>query len=191
MSPWERGPGSQGGRNRLLRGLTIVGLDDTTEVLLAANSTLQLRSEGLIEDFVLHAQPPMWAQCVVIGGQGCFDVVELGEAEADKVVQTFPLMGFDPRFRERIRAGRLERYSGTSHAFRFPEGLELVGKLAVTIMNQKARFHSHVVQPHAGVTCLLHNPVPIGMVGRWAAVHLAAAQMDEDEYAAVKTPRRA
>ncbi len=122
-------------RRMRLRGFTIVGFDDSAELLLAANSTLKLWLERLIKHVVCHAHSPVGSECIVIGDPGRFDVVELVETEADKVVQTFSFMGFDPGFRKCIRAGRLERYSDTSHAFRFPEGLELVRKLAVTVMN--------------------------------------------------------
>ena len=134
-----------------LRGVTIVGFDDAAELLLAANSTLKLWLERLIQHVVRHAHSPMGPECIVIGDPGRLDVVELVETEADKVVQTLPLMGFDPRFRERIRAGRPDRYSDTSHASRFPEGLEFVRELAVTVMDQKARLDSHVVEPHIRV----------------------------------------
>ena len=94
-----------------LRGFTIVGFYDAAELLLAANSTLKLWFVHLIKHIVRHAHSPVRSECIVIGDPGRFDVVELVETEADKVVQTFPLKGFDPRFRERIRSGRLDRYS--------------------------------------------------------------------------------
>ena len=135
-----------------------------------------------VEHIVGHTYPPVRAQRIVVRGPGRFDVVELVEAEADKVVQTFPFMGFDPRFRERIRTGRLERYSDTSHALRFPEGLELVRELAVTVMNQKARFNADVIKPHGRVARLLHDPIPIRMIRGRAAIDLAAAQVNEDKH---------
>ena len=53
---------------------------------------------------------------------------------------------------------------------------------AVTVMNQETRFHSRVIEPHAGITGLLHDPVAGWIVSRGAAVNLAAAQVKKDEH---------
>ena len=52
---------------------------------------------------------------------------------------------------------------------------------AVTVMNQETRFHSRVIEPHAGITRLLHDPVASRIVSRGAAVDLSGTQMHNQE----------
>ncbi len=90
---------------------------------------------------------------------------------------------FDQRSGKSVRFWRLERYSDTSRvAVLLPEVAELLREFAVPVMNEKARLDSNVVQPHAGVACLLHHPLLVRMKRRRATVHLAQAEMNEDQY---------
>ena len=68
------------------RGVPVVRFYDAAELLLAANSTLELWLERLIKHVVRHPHSPVGSERIVIMDPGFCDVVELVKTEADEVV---------------------------------------------------------------------------------------------------------
>ena len=56
-------------------GLSVVLLDDPAKLLLAADGTFGLRLEGLVEDFVVHADASVWAPGIVMCYPGSDNIV--------------------------------------------------------------------------------------------------------------------
>ena len=125
----------------------------------------------------------MWAPRVVVADPSFQDVVESVEAEADESVEALSLASFEPRFRERIRFGRLEWYSDAPRAaLLLPELAESLREFRVAVMDKKARCHADIFEPHLCVARLLHHPLLVWIERRRTAVHLARTEMNEDHH---------
>ena len=163
-----------------LRRLAVVALYDATELLSTSNDTFRLGYESLVQYLIVHAHPPMWAMGIIMPAPHRKDIVELVQTEAYEVVQGLSLCRFDPRFRKRICLWGLDRNEKASCAFGFPKQLEFAGVFSIAIMNHESRFDTHVIEPHVGVTGLLHDPIASRIERRRTAVDFAAAQVDKN-----------
>ena len=166
---------------RSLRRVAIVRLDDAAELLLAANSSGELGSEGFVQDLVVHADTSMGAKGVVMSDPRPNDVIQLLLTEAHEVIEAFVLERTNERFDKCVCLGRSDRCPHWPRALLVPEVAETVRELPIAITKQESRLDALVLHPHRRVARLLHDPVPMGRVGRRAGVDLASAEMDEDQ----------
>lgn len=73
-------------------------------------------------------------------------------------------------------------------SFRRPDGIEAGTEPGVGVADQEARRDLLFRAPHQGVAGLLGHPCRVGGVGRGAAEHAAAAEVDEDQHMGRQRP---
>ena len=81
-------------------GVAVVGLYDPAELLLATDAALELRSKGLVQNLIVHADTSMRTGGIVVPDPCPDDVVQLIFAEAHEIIETFVLEGADEGFDE-------------------------------------------------------------------------------------------
>lgn len=91
--------------DRPLRRISVVGLDESAELLFATDGAVGLRSETFVEYFVVHPDTAVGSLGIVVGDPNPKDVVELAATKADEVIETFSLESPDERFNEGIGLG--------------------------------------------------------------------------------------
>ena len=88
-----------------LGGVTIVRSDDPAELSFAADDTVIPWPERFVEDVIFDSRASVRSLCIVVLDPGLDDVSELIPAEANEVVQAFPLQRTDEGLGERVRLG--------------------------------------------------------------------------------------
>lgn len=112
---------------------------------------------------------------VIVPGPYSKYSVELRLAEADEVIEAFVLA--IKAFHNCIDFQILGWSAYASH-IGIPEIVELIGKLAVPVPDQKRGLDARALHPLRGIPGLLHYPLGMGMIGARTAVDLAAAQIE-------------
>jgi len=171
------------------RCFAVVAFQDATKFAVATNDTFRLRDEVFVQYRVVPTHATMWPMLVIMSEPRFKNSVELWPAEAEKIVQTFALRTRDKALGECIRLGRLHGNTDTSD-IRIPKLIEFVGKLSVSVPNQKPWRYALVGHPHRRISSLLHNPLGIRMIGAWTTKNFSAPQMDEDENIALSDTQR-
>ena len=172
-------------RGQKLRGVPVVRLDDSPELLSATDCSFHLHLEVIVEHFVVYSDASMGTLGVVIPDPGLRDVIELSAAETKKEVEAFSFQRFDEGLDECVGLRRPRRNLDTSSSKLFPKDVEFIRVLSVPVPNQVPGFDSFVFHPHGGVSSLLHYPGAIGIIGRRAAIDPTATQMNENQYISV------
>ncbi len=144
-----------------LCGFAVVTLQDAAEFALATNDAFGCRNEGIIKDSVVPTDPTMRSLLMIMFEPHANDVVELSSTEANEVVQHLAFGGAYKAPHEGVCLRRSRRDTNASD-LRFPELIEFVWILPVTISNDKSRTDSLFIHPHRGVTILLYHPLAIG-----------------------------
>ena len=109
------------------------------------------------------------------------DVIQLLLTEAHEVIEAFVLERTNERFDKCVCLGRSDRCPHWPRALLVPEVAETVRELPIAITKQESRLDALVLHPHRRVAGLLHDPVPVGRIGRRASVDLPSAEMDKDQ----------
>lgn len=165
-----------------------VGGDDAAELAPAADRAVAGGAEIDLKHIVPDLPPPMRTLDIVMAHPCAQDVIELGPAEADEEIQAFALDGADEGFREGIGVRRPVRDLDDPGSFRRPDGIEAGAELGVGVADQETRRDLLVRAPHQRIAGLLGHPCRVGGVGRGAAEHAAAAEMDEDQHIGRQRP---
>ena len=118
---------------------------------------------GFVKNSVISTDTAMRALLVIMFQPHAKDVVQLSSTEANEMVQRFAFRTCDKALHKGVRFGRLRRYADTSHLW-FPERVEFVRVLSITIPNKKPRVDAFVFQPHKGVPRLLRYPIRINVL---------------------------
>ena len=166
---------------RDLSGVAVVRLDDAAELGFTSNASSELGSKGLVENLVTHSDPSMRTDGVVVPDPCPDDVMQLLLTETHEVVEAFVLECTDERFDEGICLGRSDGRPDGLHALLEPEVTETIREFSVAVPEQESRLDTLVLHPHRRVAGLLHDPVPVGRIGRRASVDLPAPEVDENE----------
>ncbi len=107
------------------------------------------------------------------------DVVEMPQAEAQEVIQTFAFDRADPGLRERVRIRRQPRGPQATKVGVVEQATELGRELAVAVVDEEPRLDLLLVEPHHQVSSLLLDPPIVGLIRGWAEKYLARADVDE------------
>ena len=174
--------------NENLRGFAVITFKNAAEFGLASNSAVCLRNEIVVQNGVVSTNTAMRSLLVIMFQPYAKDVVKLPAAKTDKVIQTFAFRGSNKTFAERI-GHRSPRWNlNRPHVSLFPEHVEGIRILSITIPDQELRLDTFVFHPHRGVPRLLHYPLGIRMIGARTAIDFSATQMDEHEHIGMAYP---
>ena len=124
----------------MLCGVSIVGLDESAKLLLAADRSVASRLEGSIQYFVFHVQAPVRPLRIVVADPGARNVIELVPAEAHEVIEAFAFHCADEGLGEGIRLGCLDGTANSIGAVRAPEFPKSLGILRVPVVGYDSRF---------------------------------------------------
>ena len=161
-----------------LCGFAVVTLENSTEFRLATNLTFRIRNKGCIQDGVVSTDTAMGPLLMIMFEPHADYIVKLSSAEADEMIQHFAFRTTNEALYEGVCFGCPRRYTNASD-FGFPELVEFARIFSVSISDDKARTDALFIHPHRYVSCLLHYPFGIRMIGAWATVDLSATQMNE------------
>jgi hypothetical protein len=159
-----------------------VGCDDAAKLALAADRAVAGGAEVDLQNVVADAPPTMRALGVVVAHPGPQDVIELRAAEADEEIEAFALDRPDERFRVGVGVRCPVRDLDHPGGFGRPDGIEAGAEFGVGIADQEIRRDPPLSAPHQAVAGLLRHPRRVGGIGRRAAEHAPAAEMDEDQH---------
>jgi len=106
----------------------------------------------------------VWPVLIIVLGVRLHYMVQLSEAEAEKVIQALTLQTANPRLGVTIGNGRLNRRPDDTAIITSEVLIKGFGKLRVPVMNQESNIDSLILDPHADIPRLLLHPFTRGIV---------------------------
>ena len=143
------------------------------------NTAFGIRSKVFIQHCVVPTDASVWPLLVIMFQPHAKDVVELSSTEADEMIQDLAFRGSNVAFTKSVRHRSTWRSFDGLHFGLFPEFVELVRVLSITIPNEESGVDAFVFHPHRSVPRLLHYPPGIRMIGARTRIDLSTAQMDK------------
>ena len=138
------------------------------------------------------AQALVGSNGVVERDVGLRDVIQMPEAGAEQVGETFPFEAPDPGLGVAVGDRRqVGRFDHARNAVGVPKVfVEGVGELGVPIVDEELQIDLLLLGPHENVARLLQHPVAGRMQRGWRGKHLAAFEVNEHQHVGQFRPER-